>query len=273
MTQKHGCKKCYGNYEYTNDEWICKVQSMFGKFYDYTEVNYKKSFIKITIICKKCNDKFEQTPNSHLAGHGCYKCYGSNQYSNHEWIEKARQLYDKNNYDNTQYINSVTKVNIVCLEHGVFSQNPMNHLYGYEGCSKCWKKKQHSKQQILWLDFISKLHNNKIQHAENDGEFIIPNTRYKADGYCSETNTIYEFHGDYWHGNPKKYRCDEYNKTTHCCFGELYQKTIKKEENIKTCGFNLIICWENDWKELNRCVTLLQRQFRNTKSNKILVTL
>ena len=42
---------------------------------------------------------------------------------------------------------------------------------------------------------------------------------------------------------------------------------MKKEGLIKTGGFNLITCWENDWKELNRCVTLLQRQYRNTKSN------
>ena len=42
-----------------------------------------------------------------------------------------------------------------------------------------------------------------IQHAINDKEYLIEGTRYHADGFCKDTNTIYEFHGDYWHGNPK----------------------------------------------------------------------
>ena len=37
------------------------------------------------------------------------------------------------------------------------------------------------------------------------GEFRIPKTKFKADGYDENTKTIYEFHGDYWHGNPKKH--------------------------------------------------------------------
>jgi hypothetical protein len=264
LIQKYGCKKCCGNYEYSNDEWINKAQSMFGDLYDYSKVDYKKSSIKVIIICKKCNNEFNQTPNSHLAGHGCCKCNGTYNYSNDEWKEKAIQLYGKKyNYDNTQYINSNIKVNITCHEHGEFLQKAASHLAGFEGCNKCWKIKQHSKQQILWLELISKLNNIKINHAENEGEFIIPNTRYRADGYCPETNTIYEFHGDYWHGNPNKFKCDEYNKTTNCNFGELYQKTLEKEKKIKLLGYNLVTIWESDWKKINKCIKVLQNKFRN----------
>ena len=53
------------------------------------------------------------------------------------------------------------------------------------------------------LEFLEKINNIKIQHALNEGEFTILNTKYKSDGYCKENNTIYEFHGDYWHGNSK----------------------------------------------------------------------
>ena len=51
-----------------------------------------------------------------------------------------------------------------------------------------------------------------IQHAENDNEYLIPNTCFHANRYCKETNRIYEFHGDLWHGNLK-----------------LYQKTLERE--------------------------------------------
>ncbi len=76
--------------------------------------------------------------------------------------------------------------------------------------------------------------------------------------------TIYEFHGDYWHGNPNRYNPDDetyFGKS----FGELYQKTIEREQMIKNMGFNLITIWESDWIKLNKYVKILQRKFRNSK--------
>jgi hypothetical protein len=95
-----------------------------------------------------------------------------------------------------------------------------------------------------------------IQHALNGGEYQIPGTRYKADGYCQETNTIYEFHGDYWHGNPEIYPPTVSNVIVGKTMGELYEYTIKREEEIKSLCYNLVVMWENKWnlqqKELNK---------------------
>ena len=41
---------------------------------------------------------------------------------------------------------------------------------------------------------------------------MIPMSNYKADGYCKETNTVYEFNGDYFHGNPTIYDQTDENK-------------------------------------------------------------
>lgn len=62
-----------------------------------------------------------------------------------------------------------------------------------------------------------------IQHGNNIGEFRIPNTKYSADGYCKETNAIYEFHGDYWHGNPNKFIQSEMNITCKKTFREILE--------------------------------------------------
>lgn len=105
------------------------------------------------------------------------------------------------------------------------------------------KRSGYSRVCIQWLDSIS----DKIQHAEREGEFRIPGTGYLADGYDPATNTIYEFHGSYWHGDPKVYAPDEFNKTTSCTFGELYQKTLKKEQIIKDLGYNLVVMWESEY--------------------------
>ena len=104
-----------------------------------------------------------------------------------------------------------------------------------------------SYKAIQWLESIMEYESIHIQHALNGGEYKIPGTRYKADGYCKETNTIYEFHGDYWHGNPEVYESDIINESTHCTMGELYQKTLIKERNVRELGYNLVIVWEKDF--------------------------
>ena len=68
------------------------------------------------------------------------------------------------------------------------------------------KGKQQSKIGDIWLEYVK--HTNKIDNLIK--EYKIPhfhfgnNERHKyVDGYDPATNTIYEFLGDYWHGNPK----------------------------------------------------------------------
>lgn len=56
-----------------------------------------------------------------------------------EFIEKAINVHhNKFNYSLTEYINSKTKVKIICPTHGVFEQTPNDHLSG-KGCSNCNK--------------------------------------------------------------------------------------------------------------------------------------
>ena len=68
----------------------------------------------------------------------------------------------------------------------------------------------------------------------------------KVDGYCYETNTVYEFHGDYWHGNPKRFDPNDINKTNGKTYGELYTKTMERDQKIRDLGYNLIVKWESD---------------------------
>ncbi|MCK9369652.1 hypothetical protein M0R04_07070 [Candidatus Dojkabacteria bacterium] len=108
---------------------------------------------------------------------------------------------------------------------------------------------------ILWLESIMKSEGINILHMENGGEYVIPGSQHwRADGYCRETNTIYEFHGDCWHGNPELYgpndKCN-FRKPDKLA-GELYQATIEREKKIKSLGYNLITMWESNWNKLNK---------------------
>jgi hypothetical protein len=89
-----------------------------------------------------------------------------------------------------------------------------------------------------------------IQHAVNEGEFVIPETRYKADGYCKETNTIYEFHGTIYHGDPRICNPNDFNYlgNKYC---DLYENTLQREAKIKELNYNLVVMWEHDYDLLN----------------------
>jgi glutaredoxin len=79
------------------------------------------------------------------------------------------------------------------------------------GCPHCSKSKGYSDAEINWLISIEKKENIIIRNAlSENGQFKIENVG-KVDGYCESNNTVYEFHGDFWHGNPSIYNKDEIN--------------------------------------------------------------
>ncbi len=126
----------------TKDIFLERADILYNGKYDYSEVIYINSKVKIKIICPE-HGEFEQIPNSHLHGHECRKC-GTNKTSNknkittEEFLIRAtekfgdRYIYDKVIIDD--FCNG--KVAIECKVHGIFYQNPKNHTEG-DGCSKC----------------------------------------------------------------------------------------------------------------------------------------
>lgn len=73
----------------------------------------------------------ENTIKSVSLGYGCKRCSKRYQYSTEEWIKEAKNVHgDKYQYHLTQYVDSDTKVEIVCPKHGMFTQIPYYHYRG-----------------------------------------------------------------------------------------------------------------------------------------------
>jgi hypothetical protein len=188
-----------------------------------------------------------QTPSDHYnGGYGCNEC-GIESVANRkrlqveEFITKANNIHNnKYDYSYVQYKNNKTKVTILCNVHGMFNQVPMSHLQG-SGCSKC--KITSSKPEKQWLDSLGVNYENRQITLKSNGRWV------RVDAYVPETNTVYEFLGDYWHGNPDKYKLNDINPTTQLTFGELYEKYIDKKKWLLNNGYNLVEIWENDWKQ------------------------
>jgi hypothetical protein len=244
-----GCVKCYIQLKPTYlklsiNSFKEKANKVHNFKYDYSESIYINSNTKIIIICNQDNHgRFLQIPASHLSGIGCPKCVGKYKPTTDEFKEKSKLIHgNKYDYSKTIYVNSNTKVIITCKEHGDFLQNPRTHIKG-TNCPKCAIGNV-SKAEKEWFDFLL------IPEEYRQVIIKLINKKYLVDVYDPKTNTIYEYNGDFWHGNPKFYKSDRINKVTKTTFGELYQKTLEKEAVLKTAGYNVISIWESEWKEI-----------------------
>ena len=283
LVRNQGCPNCSKPSKLDNHSFIKRATIIHNNKYDYSKVDYKNNNVKICIVCNVhgdflqtpsnhlsgqncpkccknikmkikiiCNEhgEFEQIPEYHLQGYGCYKC--SNIVRNvDDFIIKAnmvhKSLYD---YSNSNYVSSREPITIKCKIHGCFSQTPNDHLNGC-GCPKC-SLGCFSKIAINWLENIEKKEGFYIQHAGNIGEkkIRINNKLFKVDGYCEATNTIYEFYGDFWHGNPLIYDKNEIHPLNKKSYGVLYNETIERETILRSENYNLITIWESEYYKL-----------------------
>ena len=113
--------------------------------------------------------------------------------------------------------------------------------------------KGHSQVALRWLDYEASKHNIQIQHANNGGEFCLRTSKgYKwpVDGYCEATKTVYEFQGDYFHGNPKKFKSTDlfHGKP----YSEKWAKDSEKRAHYEANGFTYVIMWESEWNDILR---------------------
>jgi hypothetical protein len=194
----------------TTEKFIEKAKLKHGDKYNYSLVNYIDTHTIIRIICS-IHGVFEQKPCNHLAGCGCQICYKNIQnidkkYTKNIFIEKSNILHNnKYDYSKVIYINSKTKVKIICKEHGEFEQTPKHHLKGC-GCKKC---------SILYNKEIFETkanlkHNNKYDYSLVNYN----NCRNKIKIICSEHGVFEQI--PYYHlaGNGCPKCSKSYNKTT-----------------------------------------------------------
>jgi len=62
--------------------------------------------------------------------------------------------------------------------------------------------KKYSKKGMMWLLHMEETDVVKIMHGRNGSDFKVPELpQFSVDGYFTETLTIYEFFGCYFHGH------------------------------------------------------------------------
>jgi hypothetical protein len=71
----------------------------------------------------------------------------------------------------------------------------------------------------------------------------------KVDGFDEKTNTVYQFHGCFWHGCLKCYDEDTINHVKRECMGDLYEKTKERTFELRNAGYEVVEMWECAWRK------------------------
>jgi hypothetical protein len=237
-----GCYKCglinSGlNGRLGTDAFIQKSSDIHNNRYTYDKCLYTTYYDKVIITCKIHGD-FQQQPRKHLAGQGCKKCAGQKQYC--DFIKKCEEKYTGYTYDKVIYDGMFNDVIITCDIHGDFKTKPVSFLHKSRTCKKC-RVKTKSNMETEWLNTFN------IEFENRNVYIKLNNKTYCVDGIDKDNMIIYEFYGDFFHGNPDLYKSEEINPLLKETYGSLYNKTKIKENDIISSGYKLIHIWENDF--------------------------
>lgn len=210
-----------------NDKFIFRAKIKHGDKYNYSKIKYIDSKTKLIIICP-VHGEFEQLPTSHIRGKGCNLCGIEKRVktltcTNAEFVCKSLLIHNnKYDYSKVIYLNSQTKVTIVCPVHGEFEQLPYDHLSNH-GCGKCTSSISNGEKEINTFLLL-----NGIKTITSSMSIIKPN---QLDIFIPKHNLAIEYNGLYWHNETRIPNDYHLNKINVC------QKQ----------GIRLIHIFEDEW--------------------------
>jgi len=174
-------------------------------------------------------------------------------------IEEIKERWGEDYYilDNARFDGKTTKMIVECKKHGEFSQWTRS-LVGKgvvtEACPNCSKElNKELKRERAIKNFkpywgnqasVSKAETVWLNELGVEGRQVyLEDVNYTVDGYDTSTNTVYLYHGRFWHGCPETYDPEEQHPVLDVKMKDLYEKTIYYEEKIKEAGYNLVVHW------------------------------
>lgn len=104
------------------------------------------------------------------------------------FIEASRKVHgDKYDYSKAVFVNSKTKVAIICPEHGEFLVTSGNHVHNGRGCPECGKKHSTGRTAESVLAAFKKTHGDKYDYSK----VCFTKMLNKVEVICPE-------HGSFW---------------------------------------------------------------------------
>jgi len=153
-----------------------------------------------------------------------------------EFIEESKKIHgDRYDYSKVNYINNITKIEIICKKHGIFFQTPLGHLKT-KGCPICSKEKT-SLGKEGFIKLAKKIHGEKYDYSKV--KYV--NNKTKVEIIC-------KIHGSFWQipnrhlqgngcsvcANNYKSNTEEFIKKANIVHNNLYDYKLVNYINAKT---------------------------------------
>lgn len=109
-----------------------------------------------------------------------------------EFIKRAKQVHgDKYDYSKVEYINTNTKVCIICPIHGEYFQRPADHVRGI-GCRFCYGNEKMTNERFI--EKARKIHENKYDYSKVEYN----GNKTKVCIICHKKDEFGMEHGEFW---------------------------------------------------------------------------
>lgn len=199
------------------NEFIKTANIIHGQIYDYSKVEFKGYDTPICIICPK-HGIFWQRPDLHICGDGCPYCGNTNKLKSaaNNLSKNAKLIHgDIYDYSKVQYINTETKVCIVCPKHGEFWKTPYEHING-QGCPYCIEEEKRKIKEGYFLKNAKLIYGDIYDYSKV--QYI--NDTTKVCIVCPE-------HGEFWK-EPNKHIGGSGCPYCNCKDSKISQKIERK---------------------------------------------
>ena len=116
----------------------------------------------------------------------------SKKLTKEDFIQRAIKVHgNKYDYSKVEYINSETKVCIVCPTHGEFWQKASDHMRG-SGCRFCYGNEKMSSKEFI--EKAKKIHGDKYDYSKVEYN----GNKTKVCIICHEKDEFGKEHGEFW---------------------------------------------------------------------------
>jgi hypothetical protein len=173
-----------------------------------------------------------------------------------DWKKELKEIFHDEYVLGNLSIVPGGKISLECKKHGTFEQWAGSLKKGI-GCKACVKEKEKlRKQQQAWENFIetgayltgrSNVSKSETRWLDKLGieirQKLLEDVGLTVDGYDEKTNTVYLYHGKFWHGCPETYDPEMQHPVVKIKMKDLYNQTMQYEQKIKDAGYNLITIW------------------------------
>ena len=155
------------------------------------------------------------------------------KFTTEEFIRRSKEVHgDKYDYSESIYINSKTKVTIICPKHGRFFQPPGRHKEG-KGCQICsWKKPSTAE----WIGRAKEVHGDRYDYSLVDYQ----NNVKKISIICQEHGVFKQPPNIHLKGHNchkcagKRMTLDERIQAMRSVHGDFYDYSLVEYKNSKS---------------------------------------